>query len=212
MEELCVNPVVHNIQITYCMPHEVLKHRINYKDMAIEADKHVNIMFDKFERIPEVNGIELYIQLEPCAEVGIEEIQQTTTSLQVTVPDTQYEYSTHVEDDDCHDDDDDDDDDDYVDETAINGKDFVNRDEYEERIERGHFEDFERDIERNSDDDETFDRSEPEANNFISVQNIMDTIPAYAPHTLSFFANTWKNMVDPSNIEISFVSTTISIK
>ena len=96
-------------------------------------------MFDKLERIPTVNGIELYIQLEPRAKVGIEEIQQTTTSLQVTVPDTQYEYSTHVEDDDVHDDDDDD-------ETAINGEDFVDRDEYEERIERG---DFERDIERN---------------------------------------------------------------
>ncbi|KAL0015056.1 hypothetical protein SO802_002125 [Lithocarpus litseifolius] len=115
MEELCVNSVVHNIQITYHMPHEVLKHRINYKYMAIEADKHLKIMFDKLERIPKVNGIELYIQLELHAEVGIEEIQQTTTSLQVIVPDAQYEYSTHVEDDDVHDADDDDDDDDYVD-------------------------------------------------------------------------------------------------
>ena len=76
--------------------------------------------------------------VEPCAEVGIEKIQQTTTSLQVTVLDAQYEYFTHVEDDDDDDDDDDDnddDDDDYVDETAINGEDFVDRDEYEERIE-----------------------------------------------------------------------------
>ena len=88
-------------------------------------------MFDKLERIPKVSGIELYIQLEPCAEVGIEKIQQTTTRLQVTVPDAQYEYFTHVEDDD----DDDDDDDDYVDKIAINGEDFVDRDEYEERIE-----------------------------------------------------------------------------
>ena len=70
--------------------------------------------------------------MEPRAEIGIEEIQQTTTSLQVTVLDAQYEYSTHVE---HHDDDDDDDndDDDYVDETtAINDEDFVDRDEYEE--------------------------------------------------------------------------------
>ena len=81
MEELCANPTVHNIQITYRMPHEVLKHRINYKYMAIEANKHVKIMFDKFERIPKVNDIEMYIQLEPRAEVGIEEIQKTTTSL-----------------------------------------------------------------------------------------------------------------------------------
>ena len=61
MEELCVNLAVHNIKITYRMPHEVLKHQINYKYMAIEANKHVKIMFDKLERIPEVNGIELYI-------------------------------------------------------------------------------------------------------------------------------------------------------
>ena len=102
MEEMCANPTVHNIQITYCMPHEVLQHRINYKYMAIEIDKHVMIMFNKLERIPAINGIELYIQLEPRAEVGIEEIQQATTSLQVTVPDAQYEYSTHVEDGDVH--------------------------------------------------------------------------------------------------------------
>ena len=134
IEELCANPAVHNIQITYRMPHEVLKHQINYKYMAIEKDKHVKIMFDKLERIPEVNDIELYIQLELHAEAGIEEIQQTTISLQVTVLDAQYEYSTHVEDDDVHaDDDDDNDDDDYVDETtAINDEDFVDRDESEE--------------------------------------------------------------------------------
>ena len=78
MEEFCVNLDVHNIQITYHMPHEVLKHQINYKYMAIEADKHIKIVFDKLERIPEVNGIELYIQLEAHAEVGIKEIQQTT--------------------------------------------------------------------------------------------------------------------------------------
>ena len=68
MEELCANPVVYNIQITYRMPHEVLQHWINYKYMAIEIDKHVKMMFDKLEKIPEVTGIELYIQLEPRAE------------------------------------------------------------------------------------------------------------------------------------------------
>ena len=39
MEELCVNLAMHNIQITYHSPHEVLKHQINYKYMAIEVDK-----------------------------------------------------------------------------------------------------------------------------------------------------------------------------
>ena len=129
MEELCTNPAIHNIKITYRMPHEVLQHQINYKYMAIETDKHVKIMFEKLERIPEVSGIKLYLQLESRAKVVIEEIQQTTINLQVTVPDAQYEYFTLVEDDD------DDDDDDVVDETAINSEDFFDRDEYEERIE-----------------------------------------------------------------------------
>ena len=117
--------------------------------------------------------------------------------------DAQYEYFTHVEDDDDDDENDDDDDDDYVDETTINDEGFVDRDEYEERIERGDFGDFERDI----DDDETLDDSEPDADNIISVQNITNTIPAYAPPALSFSVNTWENMVDPSYIEIPFVST-----
>ena len=170
-------------------------------------------MFDKLERIPAVNGIELYIQLELRAEVGIEEIQQTTTSLQVTVPNAQYEYSTHIKDDDVHADDDedeakdDDDNDDYVDETtAINSEDFVDRDEFEERIERKDFGDF-GDFERDIDDDETLDNGQPDADNVISVQNITDTIPAYAPPALSFSANTWSNMVDSSHMEIPFVST-----
>ena len=69
--------------------------------MVIEADKHVKIMFDKLERIAKVTNIELYIQLEPRA-VRQEDTQQTTTGLQVTVSDAQYEYSTHVEDGDVH--------------------------------------------------------------------------------------------------------------
>ena len=62
---------------------------------------------------------------------------------------------------------------------------------------------FERDI----DDDEIFDRSETNAENVICVQNITNTIPAYAPLALSFSTSNWANMVDPSNIEIPFVST-----
>ncbi|KAK4566060.1 hypothetical protein RGQ29_002311 [Quercus rubra] len=206
-------------------------------------------MFDKLERIPKVTNIELYIQLELRA-VWQKDIQQTITSLQVTVPDAQYEYSAHVEDDDVHadgdddddadddnyvdettafnndaNDDDDDDDDDYVDETiavnnddddddddyvdeniAINSEDFVDRDEYEDRIDRGDFRDFE-DFERDIDDDETLDGYEPNADNVISVQNITNTIPAYEPLALSFFANIWENKVDPSHIEMPFVST-----
>ena len=100
----------------------------------------------------------------------------------------------HVEDDD---DDNDDNDDDYIDETAINGENFVDRDKYEERIERG-------DSERDIDDDVIFDHSETDANNVISVQNIANTIHAYTSPALSFSTNTLANMVDPSNIEIPF--------
>ena len=135
--------------------------------------------------------------MELHAEVGIEGIQQTITSLQVTVFDTQYEYSTHVEDDNVHADDDDDDDNDYVDDNiAINGEDFGDRDEIEDRIEQGDFRDFERDI----DDDETLDGCQPDADNVLSVQNITDTIPAYSPPTLSFSENTWENMIDHSHM------------
>ena len=125
MEELCENPAVHNIEITYRMPNETLRHRINYKYMAIETDKHVKIMFDKLERIPEVTNIELYIQLKPRAEVNMDEIQQTQTSLPVTVPDAQYEYFTHVEHENFHADDNDDDEDENE-----------NDDEYEDEIGR----------------------------------------------------------------------------
>ena len=63
-----------------------MKHWINYKYMVIETDKHVKIMFNKLERIPEVTNIELYIQLK-LHVVWQEDIQQITTSLQVIVPD-----------------------------------------------------------------------------------------------------------------------------
>ena len=95
------------------------------------------------------------------------------------------------------DDDNDDNDDDYIDETAINGENFVDRDKYEERIERG-------DSERDIDDDVIFDHSETDAGNVTSVQNITNTIHAYTSPALSFSTNTLANMVDPSNIEIPF--------
>ena len=130
----------------------------------------------------------MYIKLEPRVEVGVEEIQQATTSLQVTIQNAQYEHFTHVEDDD--------DGKDYVDDTAINGEDIVNRDEYEERIDQG---DFEIDIDNheiaiNVHAYDIFDYGEIDADNAISVQNIMNTIPTYTLPALSFSANTRANM------------------
>ena len=50
-------------------------------------DKHVKFMFSKMQKWEKVVDFELYVTLEPCAAVGVEEIVQTTTSLQFTVLD-----------------------------------------------------------------------------------------------------------------------------
>ena len=89
MEELQMNPTLHNIHITFRSPHEVLNQCINYRYMAIIEDKHVKIMFSKMQKWEQVANFELYVTLEPRAEVGIEEIVQTTTSLQFAVLDDQ---------------------------------------------------------------------------------------------------------------------------
>ena len=81
MEELQVNPALHDIHITFRSPHEVLNQCINYKHMAITEDKHVKFMFSKMQKWEKVADFELYVTLETCAEVGVEEIVQTTTTL-----------------------------------------------------------------------------------------------------------------------------------
>ena len=85
MEELQVNPALHDIHITFCSPHEVLNQCINYRYMAITEDKHVKFMFSKMQKWENVADFELYISLQLCAEVCVEEIVQTTTSLQFAV-------------------------------------------------------------------------------------------------------------------------------
>ena len=81
MEELQVNPALHDIHITFHSPHEVPNQYINYRYMAITEDKHVKIMFSKMQKWEQVADFELYVTLEPCAKVGVEEIVQTNTSL-----------------------------------------------------------------------------------------------------------------------------------
>ena len=81
MEELQVNLALHDIHITFHSPHEVLNKCINYRYMAITEDKHVTFMFSKMQKWENVADFELYVSLQPRAEVGIEEIVQTTTSL-----------------------------------------------------------------------------------------------------------------------------------
>ena len=87
MEELQVNPALHDIHITFRSPHEVLNQCFNYRYMAITEDKHVKIMFRKMQKWEQVANFELYVTLEPCAEVDVEEIVQTTTSLQFAIID-----------------------------------------------------------------------------------------------------------------------------
>ena len=87
MEELKVNPALHDIHITFRSPYEILNQCINYRCMAIIEDKHVKIMFSKMQKWEQVANFELYVTMELRAIVGVKEIVQTTTSLQYAVLD-----------------------------------------------------------------------------------------------------------------------------
>ena len=165
MEELQVNPALHDIHITFRSPYEILNQCINYRCMAIIEDKHVKIMFSKMQKWEQVADFELYITLESCAEVSVEEIVQTTTSLQFVVLDDQCttlggytplfqetpttiksEPGNRYEDQFCtHRGESftlavvEDEDEDYVDHATISGEDLDDRDEYKERIEQDDF-------------------------------------------------------------------------
>ena len=59
MGELNLNPAWYDIKIIYRYPQEVLYEQINYRYMAIKEDKHVKIMFNRIQKIPQVNAAEL---------------------------------------------------------------------------------------------------------------------------------------------------------
>ena len=198
--------------------------------MAITEDKHVKFMFSKMQKWEQVVDFELYVTLEPRAEVDIEEIVQTTTSLQFAVLDDRCNYTTlggytppfqetpttiesrprnryedqfcthrgesstvpvvEDEDEDCF------------------GEDLDNKDEYEERIERG-------DFDRGVDDHEITliphvndmaEYDEDDADATIRVQHVTNITPVYEPPTSSFYANTWENKVDLEVIQQAFAS------
>ena len=46
-----------------------------------------------------------------------------------------------------------------------------------------------------------------DADDDIGVQHDTNTTTGYRPPVKSFYANTWENMVDPSRLQIPFVST-----
>ena len=97
---------------------------------------------------------------------------------------------------------------DYVDHAAINGQDLDHKDEYEERIERG---DFDRgvddhEITPNPHVDDMVECDEDDANATIGVQHVTNMNPVYEPPASSFYANTWKNMVDSEVLQQAFAS------
>ena len=83
MDELNLNPAWYDIKIIYRYPQEVLHEWINYGYMPIKEDKHVKMMFNRIQKMPQVNAAELYISSEPLSEVDTEMVQQTTMSLQL---------------------------------------------------------------------------------------------------------------------------------
>ena len=193
-------------------------------------------MFSKMQKWERVADFELYVTLEPHAEVGIEEIVQTTTSLQFAIlndrcttlggytlpfqetpttiesePDNRYEnqFCSHQgESSTLPVVEDEDEDEDYVDHAAINVEDLDDRDEYEERIER---DDFDRgvddhEITPNPHVDDMAECNEDDADATIRVQHVTNTPPIYEPPASSFYANTWEDMVDPEVVQQAFAS------
>ena len=219
MEELNLNPACYDIKIIYRYPQEVLHERINYGYMAIKEDKHVKLMFNMIQKMPQVNAAQLYVSSEPLAEVDTEEIQQTTTSLQFTGLDdgcttmggyTMESYMLPSQDhtantgetlqpQETHLGEEDEDEDEDEDHAANNGENLDDMDEYEERIERG---DFHRDVDDhelvpNFEEENMEYHDEGDAEDNIGVQHDTNTTTAYTAPAESFYANTWENMVDP---------------
>ena len=177
MDELKLNPACYDIKIIYRYPEEVLHEQINYGYMANKEDKHAKMMFNRIQKMPQVNAAELYVSLEAVANNTTKVVQQTTTALQFTALDngcttmggytmggytlpsqdyvanigeTLYPQETHLEEED-------------KDHAANDGENIDDVDEYEERIERG---DFENDV----DDHEVVPNFEEENNGRIEFE------------------------------------------
>ena len=67
-----LNPAWYDIKIIYRYPQEVLHEQINYGHMTIKEDKHVKMMFNRIQKMPQVNAAELYISSELFSEVDTE--------------------------------------------------------------------------------------------------------------------------------------------
>ncbi|XP_050289916.1 uncharacterized protein LOC126728089 [Quercus robur] len=225
MKELDLDCRLHDIKIIYRAPHAVFNDRIVFTPIEIKGNKHVKIMFDRINSAPQLKAAELYISVEPRIEVGSKDVQQTTLegggreefqSLQTDnyptltlctivggyTPPCQ-ETATPMEvcgssyQQECIQnlgrEDEDEDDVDH------------GRDEYEEMIGRDDFHENTINYENvdNVRDDVVDDHDDDAIGDGIGLQ---PAVPTYEAHGPSFHANTWDNIVDPSNIEIPFLS------
>ena len=170
--------------------------------------------------MPQVNAVELYVNSKSLAEVDTEEVQQTTTSLQFTTLDdgctsmggytlpsqdhvvnigeTLQPQETHLGEED--------EDEDHA---TNNGENLDDMDEYEKRIK---WDDFDRDVDDhelvpNFEEENMEYHDEGDADDDIGVQHDTNTTTAYTPPAKSFYVNTWESMVDPSRLQIPFIST-----
>ena len=74
MKELNLDCRSHDIKIIYRSPHAVFSDRIVFTPIEIKENKHVRIMFDKVDSMPQLKAAELYISVEPRIELGGEDV------------------------------------------------------------------------------------------------------------------------------------------
>ena len=78
MKKLDLDRQLHDIEIIYRTPYAVFSDCIVFTPIEIKGDKHVKIIFDKINSMPQLKAAELYISVEPRIEVGGEDVQQIT--------------------------------------------------------------------------------------------------------------------------------------
>ena len=78
MKELNLDRQLHDIKIIYYAPHAMFSDHIVFTPIEIKINKHVKIMFDRINSMPQLKAEELYISVEPRIEVGGEDVQQPT--------------------------------------------------------------------------------------------------------------------------------------
>ena len=235
MDELKLNPAWYDINIMYRYPQEVLHERINYRYMMINKDKHVKMMLNRIQKMPQVNAAELYVSLEAAVDNTTEVVQQTTTAVQQTTTALQFTalddgcttmggyamggYTLPSQDyvantgeplysQGTHlEEEGEDEDEDHA---ANDGENIDDMDQYEGRIEQGDFENDmdEHEVVPNFEEENMEYHDEGDADDDdIGVQHDIDTTTGYRPPADSFYANIWEYMVDPSRLQIPFLCT-----